>query len=161
MNHQNLATFQETLRSTLHIAQEFSELLADEKKQLTSTKRESINSLLPRKQQLINELAQHQQAILTFCQQSEIEPTYGAMRSYLYRIGVENAEFILMDWVELKNSLIKNQAMNKTNEAILNELIRRNRIKQSIVRNLGRESNTYSARGQRQNQAAAGWVEQV
>lgn len=161
MNSQNFTQLQETLRVSIHVAQEFSELLVEEKKQLTSTDRDTVARLLEQKERLIQQLSQYQQQILGFCELAKIEPSYSALRSLLYRLRVDNAEDILGDWTELKNSLIKNQALNKTNEAILNELIRRNEIKQHIIRNLGREENTYAPSGQKHSPAAHGWVEQV
>ncbi|TXR53228.1 flagellar export chaperone FlgN [Reinekea thalattae] len=158
---QNFTQLQEVLKETLLIAREFGELLFNEKKQLTSKDREEINALLPQKELLINQLAGMQTTILGFCEASKIEPSYSALRAYLYRLGVPTADAILEDWTQLKNQLIKNQALNKTNQAILNELIRRNQIKQQIVHNLGRQTDTYSAKGQQTNYANRGWVEQV
>lgn len=161
MATQNLKRLQEILRDTLSVANEFGELLFREKKQLTSKDRDEISALLPQKELLIDQLAGMQGSILDFCSNCGIEPSYSALRSYLYRLGAAEAEAILNDWTALKNALIKNQALNKTNEAILKELIRRNQIKQQIVRNLGRETDTYSAQGQQANYANRGWVEQV
>jgi flagellar biosynthesis/type III secretory pathway chaperone len=161
MDSQQLILLQETLRASIHVAQEFGELLESEKKHLTSTQRESVNALLEQKERLISQLADYQTKILTFCDQAKIEPTYGAFRAYVFRLGIENAESLLADWTSLKNALIKNQALNKTNEAILNELIRRNQIKQSIVHGLGRKSDTYSPAGQKHSHTEHGWVEQV
>jgi len=161
MESQKLRRLQENLRASILVAQEFSELLEKEKKQLTSTQRDAVNSLLEQKELLIKQLAGYQNSILTFCKKAGIESSYGAFRSYLYRTGMTNPEAILQDWTALKNALIKNQALNKTNEAILTELIRRNQIKQSIVHNLGRQSDTYSSQGQKRSKAAQGWVEQV
>lgn len=161
MTTQPLSDFQTTLRASIDVAETFSELLIKEKKQLTSTDRQEVVELLEQKQTLIQQLSAHQQNILTFCKTSGIEPTYGALRSFLYRIGEKNTEAVLKDWTILKNALIKNQALNKTNEAILNELIRRNQIKQSIIHNLGRKTDTYSANGQQSSKAQHGWVEQV
>jgi flagellar biosynthesis/type III secretory pathway chaperone len=161
MDNQQLVQLQETLRASIHVAQEFSQLLESEKKQLTSTERDAVNSLLEQKQRLIQQLSEYQSKILHFCKTNKIEPTYGAVRSLLYRLGIDNVEAILADWTLLKNALVKNQALNKTNEAILNELIRRNQIKQAIVNNLGRQSDTYSAAGQKHSRTEQGWVEQV
>lgn len=161
MNTQKFVQLQETLKASVLVAQEFTELLDREKKQLTSTDRDSVNTLLEQKQLLIKQLSSYQKKILSFCTAAEIEPSYAAIRAFLYRTGVENAESILSDWTQLKNALIKNQALNKTNEAILNELIRRNQVKQHIVRNLGKQSDTYAPSGQKQSHNQHGWVEQV
>ncbi|MDX1341022.1 MAG: flagellar export chaperone FlgN [Reinekea sp.] len=161
MNAQQLVQFQETLRASILIAQEFSELLVKEKKQLTSTQLEPVTALLEQKNLLIKQLSGYQAKILDFCSQADIEPSYSAMRSLLYRSAVANAESILADWTLLRNALIKNEALNKTNEAILNELLRRNQIKQSIIHGLGRKSDTYTATGQTNKHSELGWVEQV
>ena len=161
MSAQHLVQFQETLRASITVAQQFSELLILEKKKLTSKSRDEVTTLLEQKNLLIKQLSAHQATIMMFCEKVHIEPSYGAMRSYLYRTAAQNTESILADWTLLKNSLIKNQALNKTNEAILNELIRRNQIKQSIVHGLGRKSDTYSPAGQQSKHSELGWVEQV
>lgn len=161
MTPQLLTDFQSMLRASIDVAETFSDLLIKEKKQLTSTDRQEVVQLLEQKQTLIQQLATHQQNILSFCKTYGIEPTYSALRSFLYGIGEKNTEAVLKDWTILKNTLIKNQALNKTNEAILNELIRRNQIKQSIIQNLGRKSDTYAANGQQSSKAQHGWVEQV
>jgi len=161
MANQQLNQFQDTLCASIAAAQEFSVLLIDEKQHLTSTQREMINTVVPQKEQLIQRLGTLQNSILAFCTASAIEPSYGALRAYLYRLGIPEAETILGYWTVLKNTLIKNQALNKTNEAILKELIRRNQIKQAIVTNLGRQSDTYSAPGQQPSRTVHGWVEQV
>ncbi len=161
MDTQILTRLQEVLRESLKVANEFGELLFKEKKQLTSPQREEITALLPRKEELINQLAEHQQYILDFCTQQKIDPSYSGLRSFVYRQGITNAESILNDWTQLKNELVKNQALNKTNEAILNELIKRNQIKQQIVHNLGKQTDTYSSQGQQNSYSAHGWVEQV
>jgi flagellar biosynthesis/type III secretory pathway chaperone len=161
MSEQTVLQFQETVKASIHIAQEFSELLEKEKQQLTSTDRDSVNHLLEQKELLIKQLAGYQTKILSFCESAKIEPSYSALRSFLYLKGIAQAEAILQDWTQLKNCLIKNQALNKTNEAILSELIRRNQIKQHIVRSLGKQSDTYAPSGQKQHQTNHGWVEQV
>lgn len=161
MDLQKTARLQDTLKTSIAVALKFSELLEQEKKHLTSTERETVNSLLEQKQRLIQQLADYQADILSFCKEAKIEPTYSAFRAYLYRTGAADTDTLLADWTTLKNALIKNQALNKTNEAILNELIRRNQIKQSIVHNLGRQSDTYSATGTKPSHAGYGWVEQV
>lgn len=161
LNNQSFKRLQEVLRETLTIAVEFSDLLLKEKKQLTSKNREEINALLPQKELLIDQLAGMQATILSFCEGCGFEPTYGALRAYLYRQGNANAEAILQDWTSLKNVLIKNQSLNKTNEAIVKELIKRNQIKRQIVHNLARETDTYSAQGKQSDYSKQGWVEQV
>lgn len=161
MDLQKIAQLQDTLKASIGVAQQFSELLQQEKKYLTSTERETVNSLLEQKQLLIQQLADYQVDILAFCKSAKIEPTYSAFRAFLYRTSAPQTDALLADWTMLKNALIKNQALNKTNEAILNELIRRNQIKQSIVHNLGRQSDTYSAAGKKPSHAGYGWVEQV
>ncbi len=161
MDTQQLVQFQETLRASIHVANAFSELLIKEKKQLTSTSREEVTALLEQKNLLIEKLSSYQTIIMNFCSDANIEPSYAAMRSFLYRTAAKETESILADWTLLKNCLIKNQALNKTNEAILNELIRRNQIKQSIVHSLGRKSDTYGPAGQQSKHSELGWVEQV
>lgn len=161
MTEEQFARLHETLIDATAVAQHFSDLLEQEKKHLTSSDRETVSSLLEQKQTLIQQLSDYQQTILGFCQIAQIEPSYGALRALLYRNNCTNAEAVLTAWTSLKNCLIKNQALNKTNEAILNELIRRNQIKQAIVHNLGRQSDTYSANGQKPSHAGHGWVEQV
>jgi len=161
MNTKALTRLQETLKASQNIALEFCELLEKEKKHLTSLERDEISSLLQQKELLIKQLSGYQSIILSFCSKSGIEPSYGALRALLYRHGTENAEIILADWTALKNTLIKNQALNKTNEAILNELIRRNQIKQSILHSVSRQTDTYSAAGQKNSKTNHGWVEQV
>ncbi|ATX77275.1 FlgN-like domain protein [Reinekea forsetii] len=161
MAARQLIQFQETLSATNATAQEFGVLLMDERKHLTSTLREDVNLLLPQKELLIKQLAGLQSSILQFCTASEIEPTYGALRAYLYRLGIAEAETVLDHWTALKNTLIKNQALNKTNEAILKELLRRNQIKQAMVSSLGRQSDTYAAPGKQTSRTMEGWVAQV
>lgn len=163
MNQQELSQLQDTLRASHGVAEEFCDLLQKEKDALTSLEKDTVTSLLEQKELLIKQLSAYQTTILHFCETHKTEPSYSALRSYLYRLGLEpeRAESILSDWTQLKNSLIKNQALNKTNEAILDELIRRNQIKQHVFHNLGRRSDTYSAKGQQTSQAAQGWVEQV
>jgi flagellar biosynthesis/type III secretory pathway chaperone len=161
METRRLIQFQETLCASNATAQEFGVLLIDERKHLTSTDRQAINTVLPDKERLISQLATLQSSILLFCTASEIEPSYGALRAYLYRLGIAEAETILDHWTALKNTLIKNQALNKTNEAILKELIRRNQIKQAMVSNLGRQSDTYAAPGKQTSRTMEGWVAQV
>lgn len=163
MNPQELSQLQETLRASTSLALEFSDLLQKEKQALTSLEKDTVTSLLEQKELLIQQLSAYQKTILHFCESNKTQPSYSALRSFLYRLGLDpsQAESILADWVELKNNLIKNQALNKTNEAILEELIRRNQIKQTIIHNLGRQSDTYSASGQQNSRSMNGWVEQV
>jgi flagellar biosynthesis/type III secretory pathway chaperone len=160
-NPKSLKQLQDSLKETLSIATEFGVLLVNEKKQLTSKNRDEINALLPQKELLIDQLAGMQSSILKICESFGIEPSYTALRAYLYRLGISEAERILHDWTALKNVLIKNQALNKTNEAIVKELIKRNQIKRQIVHNLARETDTYSAQGQQSDYSKQGWVEQV
>lgn len=161
MSPSEFAKFRSTLESANLVAESFQQLLEEEKRQLTSTDRQAITALLDKKHELIDQLTGVQQSILAFCERCGVEPSYQALRAYLYRTGLSNAEQVLSEWTSLKNTLIKNQIQNKTNEAILTELLRRNEIKQTFIRNLGRSSDTYSATGQSQNASANGWVEQV
>lgn len=161
MENQLLTRLQETLDASVTLAQEFNELLEKEKKQLTSRELESVTALLHDKEKLTETLMQHQQSILGICQSVGIDPSYGALRSFLYRTGIDQAELILKEWTKLKNALIKSQALNKTNEAILSELMRRNKIKQQLINNVGRYGNTYGRNGETQSGQALGWVEQV
>ena len=161
MEKQLLIRLQETLDASVILAQEFNELLEKEKKQLTSRELESVTALLHDKEKLTALLTTHQQSILGFCQSVGIDPSYGSLRSYLYRSGIEQAEHILQDWTKLKNALIKSQALNKTNEAILTELMRRNKIKQTLINNIGRNGNTYGRNSVAQVGQPLGWVEQV
>lgn len=161
MNTNQLTHLHETLRASIVAAQNFSELLQQEKTKLTSLDRDDVTSLLEQKELLIRELTAYQNKILSFCSQAGLEPSYGSIRAYLFRCGVKNAESILIDWTTLKNALIKNQALNKTNETILAELIRRNQIKQTIVRGLGKQTDTYDANGSSAQHTQQGWVEQV
>ncbi|MEJ2044392.1 MAG: flagellar protein FlgN [Reinekea sp.] len=161
MNTDQLNKLHETLRASIVVAQEFSELLKQEKHKLTSLDRDDVTSLLEQKELLIHQLIAYQGKILQFCQEYKLEPNYSDIRAYLFRTGVKNAEAILQDWTILKNALIKNQALNKTNEAILAELIRRNQIKQTIIQGLGKQADTYTAKGSTAHHSQQGWVEQV
>lgn len=161
MSQYNLQDFENLLISATTIAETFTDLLNEEKRQLTSKNRDGVTHLLDQKQSLIDALSDYQTNILSFCTSMGIEPTYSAMRSFLYREADSRSESILNQWTQLKNALIKNQALNKTNEAILNELIKRNKIKQSIIHNLGRSKDTYSVGGLQHSKAQHGWVEQV
>ncbi len=161
MNTDQLNQFHETLRASILVAQEFSELLDNEKRQLTSLNRDDVTALLEQKELLIRQLTSYQGKILQFCKAAGLEPSYSKIRAYLFRIGADTVENVLQDWTTLKNTLIKNQVQNKTNEAILAELIRRNQIKQTIVRGLGKQADTYTAKGSTAQHSQQGWVEQV
>lgn len=159
---QLLTQFQATLDDAIVLAQSFNELLEKEKKQLTSTQFEAVTALLHDKEKLTDTLVQYQATILTFCSKVGIEPNYGSLRSYLYKSGIKEAEQILTDWNRLKNALIKGHALNKTNETILKELMRRNQIKQTWLKNIASPpTDTYTRGGQTNSGQPYGWVEQV
>ena len=161
MNTNLLRQLQETLRAAIVVAHNFSELLDQEKSKLTSHERDDVTSVLEQKELLIRELTAYQGIILNFCESAGLQPSYDSLRAYLYRCGVSHADAILQDWTTLKNALIKNQVQNKTNEAILAELIRRNQIKQTIIKGLGKQTDTYNAQGNAAQSSQQGWVEQV
>lgn len=162
MEQRLLIQFQATLDDAIELAQSFNELLEQEKKQLTSTQLEEVTALLHDKEKLTETLLQYQATILTFCNKVGIEPSYSSLRAFLYKSGIKEAEQILTDWNRLKNALIKGHALNKTNETILKELMRRNQIKQTWLKNLASPpSDTYTRGGQTSTGNPYGWVEQV
>lgn len=161
MDKKFLKDFQQLLVNTVSISEKFQALLIEEKDHLTSTDREKLTELLAEKNHLINALANQQNKILSHCNAMAIEPTYGAIRAFLYREGIDNAEEILGHWTKLKNILINAEVRNKTNEAILNELIRRNHVKLNVINNLTKKADTYGSTGQKTSQNNQGWVEQV
>lgn len=122
----------------------FLELLDAEQQALVNRDMVALEKLLADKAPLVNALAQHDQAILSFCQQLSIEPGAG-LQDY---ISAHGSASLQASYAAFKQALQKCQQANERNA----RLIRHNQQATSqlldLLRNQGESSqNIYDRQG--------------